>query len=124
MTEATPVNTGAVKDFIVHVLTLHVKGHNKEVLKQNLVSHLRQMFPSVPLWVDHHMRGAEAMVGYRSEGLDRRGFVDNLVSYTTIEYEHDLNNRAVFEVGFKQVKQHLAGRFADSSGVEHGSGSR
>jgi len=110
MTEATPVDTGAFKDFIVQALALYAEGRNEEVLKQNLVSHLPRMFPSVPLWVDHHVRGAEAMVGYRSEGLARRGFIDNLVGYTTIEYEHDLNNRAVFEIGFKQVHQHLAGR--------------
>ena len=110
MTEEVQGDTGAFKDFIVQALALYAEGRNEEVLKQNLVSHLPRMFPSIPLWVDHHVRGAEAMVGYRSEGLARRGFIDNLVGYTTIEYEHDLNNRAVFEVGFKQVHQHLAGR--------------
>lgn len=109
MTEAMPVDAGAAKDFIVQALALYAKGSNEEVLKQNLVSHLSRMFPSAPLWVDHHARGAEAMVAYKSEGLARRGFIDNLVGYTTIEYEHDLNNRGVFKIGFKQVHQHLAG---------------
>ncbi|MHB1511207.1 MAG: N-6 DNA methylase [Acidimicrobiales bacterium] len=110
MTDGTRVDTQAVKDFILQALALYAEGRNEEVLKQNLVSHLPRMFQPVPLWVDHHVRGAEAMVGYTSAGLARRGFIDNLVGFTTIEYEHDLSTRSVFAVGFSQVHQHLAGR--------------
>lgn len=110
MSDETVSDLGAVQAFLQDALRLYGEGRNEEVLKQNLVSHLPRMFPEVPPWVDHHVGGAESMVGYAADGQQRRGFIDNLVGYTTVEYEHDLNTPAVFATGFSQVHQHLAGR--------------
>ena len=110
MSDEAPPDLGAVKAFLRDALRLYGEGRNEEVLKQNLVSHLPRMFPEVPPWVDHHVGGAESMVGYAAGGRQRRGFIDNLVGYTTVEYEHDLTNATVFATGFGQVHQHLAGR--------------
>ena len=110
MSDETVPDLSAVKAFLRDALRLYGERRNEEVLKQNLVSHLPRMFPEVPPWVDHHVGGAESMVGYAAGGQQRRGFIDNLVGYTTVEYEHDLNTPAVFATGFGQVHQHLAGR--------------
>ena len=108
--DATPGNWEAAKAFLTDALRLYAESANEEVLKQNVVSHLPRIFPTSPPWVAHHVRGAESMVGYIADGQRRRGFIDNLVGYTTIEYEHDLNTPSVFRTGFGQVHQHLAGR--------------
>jgi hypothetical protein len=84
-------------------------GRKERVLIENLVSHMRGMFPESPAWLEYHVAEAEAQVEYADSDTQRRAFIDNLVGYTSIEYEHDLRKRSVFETGFGQVRQHLAG---------------
>jgi SAM-dependent methyltransferase len=79
------------------------------VLIENLVSHLRAMFPEAPAWLEYHVAEAEAQVEYADADKHRRAFIDNLVGYTSIEYEHDLRKRSVYDTGFGQVHQHIAG---------------
>jgi len=95
--------------FIRDAVSLRAGGSRERVLIENFVSRLRGMFPQDPAWVTAHIRDAEAQVAYAEGSLQRRAFVDNLVGYTTIEYEHDLRKRPIFDTGYEQVRQHVAG---------------
>lgn len=112
------MSASPAKTFLQEAIALRDQGRNEAVLVQNLVSHLRGMFPATPAWVSNHIRQAEAMVAYGEAGASRRAFVDSLVGYTSIEYERDLRRPALFDEGLGQVKQHLAGLL--NAGAEPG----
>jgi SAM-dependent methyltransferase len=95
--------------FIEDAVSLRAGGSRERVLIENFVSRLRGMFPEDPAWVVAHIRDAEAQVAYAEGSQQRRAFIDNLVGYTTIEYEHDLRMQTVFNTGYGQVRQHVAG---------------
>jgi hypothetical protein len=99
----------AATRFVAAAQRLRDAGAVERALIENLTSHLRGMFTDGPAWVDEHIRDAEAQVRYAQAGTQRRAHIDNVVGYTTIEYEHDLRERAVFKEGLEQVRQHLAG---------------
>jgi methylase of polypeptide subunit release factors len=97
------------QEFITNAVRLRDEGRKERVLIENLVSSLRPMFPESPVWIDEHIREAEAQVAYKDRSGSRQAFIDNLVGYTTIEYERDLRIRTLFDTGYWQVKQHVAG---------------
>ncbi len=99
----------AAREFINQASQLYKAGSKEAVLIRNLVSSLPSMFPKGTTWLAHHVRDAEHQIQYGSDSGERRAFIDSLVGYTTIEYEHDLTKRAVFQTGYKQVRQHVAG---------------
>lgn len=99
----------AAREFIKHAMQLQAGGSKEAVLIRNLVSFLPSMFPKGTTWLSHHIRDAEHQVQYGSESGERRAFIDSLVGYTTIEYEHDLRKAGVFQTGLGQVRQHVAG---------------
>jgi hypothetical protein len=99
----------AAGGFISDAVALRDEGRRERVLIENLTSRLREMFPEAPAWVSAHIREAEAQVQYLDAGTGRRAHIDNLVGFTTIEYEHDLRKKQVFETGLGQVHQHIAG---------------
>lgn len=95
--------------FIASAQRLYGERRNESVLIRNLISYLPQMFPNGTAWIAHHVRDAEAQVAYASGAGSRSVFIDSLVGYTTIEYERDLLNSGLFQTGYGQVRQHLAG---------------
>jgi methylase of polypeptide subunit release factors len=115
---AEGVDLGSVAEFVRAAKELLAQRVNEEVLKQNFLTYLPSMFPSRPRWIAHHTRGAEAQTKYADRGVLRSAFVDNLVGYTSIEWEHDLGKRAVFERGYFQVRQHAAGLVNSGAPVE------
>jgi methylase of polypeptide subunit release factors len=101
--------SSAALPFIREAVALRESGCKERVLIENLVFHLATMYPDTPAWVAEHIRKAETQIAYAHGDEERRGYVDNLVGYTTIEYEHDLRKRSVFAAGHEQVRQHAAG---------------
>lgn len=99
----------AAREFITQAIRLYSAGSKEAVLIRNLVSFLPSMFPKDTAWLAHHIRDAEHQTQYGSDSGQRRAFIDSLVGYTTIEYEPDLNKPAVFQSGYGQVRQHVAG---------------
>lgn len=82
------------------------------VLRGEFQSRLRRIFPETAdeSWINHYGEGAEAhaKVGTASgKAADR--FIDNLVGYTSIEYEADLRITAKRNEGLRQVRDHAAG---------------
>ena len=91
---------------------LREAGKVEAVLRGEFQSRLRLIFPDAAdqTWINHYGEGAEARtkVG-QAEGAVANRFIDNLVGYTTIEYEPDLRITAKREQGFAQVREHVAG---------------
>ena len=84
-------------------------GALEDVLRHNLSSFLRLMFPGSPTWVNLHIQGSEAQVSFSRNAAEHYGFVDSLVGATAIEYEGDLRKRVKFKTGYNQVKEYCAG---------------
>ena len=91
---------------------LREAGKAEAVLRGEFQSRLRLIFPdaSDQTWINHYGEGAEAgtKVG-QAKGAVANRFIDNLVGYTTIEYEPDLRTAARRAQGFAQVREHVAG---------------
>lgn len=82
------------------------------VLRGEFHSWLRKIFPEQAdeRWIDHYGEGAEALTKIATgAGTDANRFIDNLIGSTTIEYEADLRNKAKFDEGYRQVREHAAG---------------
>jgi len=77
-------------------------------IRDSFCSWLRIIFPDSPWWVEDHIKRGEANSAYSVSGKTKRGFVDNLVGLTAIEYESDLENKAKFNEGFSQVCNYCA----------------
>lgn len=82
---------------------------NEQVLRDNLTSHLRLIFPGGDWWVEEHITVCEKKLHYSTDARTKIGFVDNLVGYTAIEYEPDLNKSGVHAHGLVQVQEYCAG---------------
>ncbi len=87
MTVAESVDVGAVGTFARSATEILATGPNEEVLKQNFLTHLPLMFPTRPGWIARHTRGADAQTAYGDADRTRSDFTDNLVGYTSIEWE-------------------------------------
>ncbi len=102
----------AAKHLIYRCLRLRNEGKPEAVLRSELSSRLRQMFPDKndELWVNHYTEGTEAAtrIARRDGGLSNR-FVDNLVRSTVIEYEPDLRIAYRWRQGYQQVREYAAG---------------
>lgn len=84
-------------------------GRPEAVLRSELTSRLRGMFPGED-WVDRYTAGEEAAVTIETaEGAATHRFVDNLVDATVIEYEPDLRIAARAAGGLAQVRENVAG---------------
>lgn len=109
MTREGGADLQAVAAYTHAAVELLATGPNEEVLKQHFLTHLPTMFPQRPAWIARHSRGAESQTRYGEEQRLRSAFIDNLVGYTSIEWEHDLRKKPVFEKGYLQVRQQTAG---------------
>jgi len=91
---------------------LREAGKVEAVLRAELVSRLRLIFPSAEdeSWINHYSAGTEAHTTIGTGGGETASrFIDNLIGSTTIEYESDLRVTAKREGGFAQVKEHAVG---------------
>ena len=105
--ELTPDLKVAV-DCLKEAVRLIGNGQKEDVLRHSLTDHMARMFTPRPWWVGGHVRGSEANAAFAESGKKRRGFIDNLVGLTAIEYEADLTKRNKFDEGFGQVRQYCA----------------
>jgi hypothetical protein len=108
----------AVRSFARASIGLLGEGVNEQVLKQNFLTHLPGMFTSRPTWIARHTRGAEAQTRYADDGQLRSAFMDNVVGYTSVEWERDLSKRTIFDAGYEQVRTHVAGQINSGAPVE------
>lgn len=87
-------------------------GRVEAVLRGELQGRLRLMFPDAvhASWINNYAEGTEAHIKV-GKGHDKvvSRFIDNLVGSTTIEYESDLRNTVKRDIGYAQVKEHVAG---------------
>lgn len=98
----------ATKQFIIKALSLIEEHSNETIIRDNFTSYLRYMFPDNPKWVDYHIQGAETHVHLIRNNRQISGFIDNCIDSIAIEYEKNLNINAVFEEGYRQVKEYCA----------------
>ena len=97
---------------IARCSALRQQGKVEAVLRGEFHSWLRKIFPKKDdeRWIDHYGEGAEALTKIATQaGAAANRFIDNLVGSTTIEYEADLRNKAKFDEGYSQVREHAAG---------------
>lgn len=97
---------------IARCSALRQQGKVEAVLRGEFHSWLRKIFPEKDdeRWIDHYGEGAEALTKVGTgAGTAANRFIDNLVGSTTIEYEADLRNKAKFDEGYLQVREHAAG---------------
>lgn len=104
----TTENIAAAQAFINDALA-KIGKFNEQVLRDNLTSHLRVIFPDGEWWVNEHIDVCERKLQYSTTARTKRGFVDNLVGATAIEYEPDLSNASVHRHGLAQVQEYCAG---------------
>lgn len=84
------------------------QGAKESNVRHNFTSYLRLIFPDAPWWVEDHISRGEANSAFTVGGKQKKGFVDNLVGSTAIEYETDLENKSKFDSGYGQVKNYCA----------------
>jgi hypothetical protein len=77
-------------------------------IRDSFCSWLRIIFPDNPWWVEDHIKRGEANSAVSVSGKMKRGFVDNLVGLTAIEYESNLENKAKFNEGYSQLCNYCA----------------
>lgn len=110
------------RDLIRRCRQLRESGTTEAVLRSEIMSRLRQIFPTPEdeSWINHYSQGTEARkkVG-QSGGVPVNRFIDNLVGSTTIEYESDLRISAKRQEGTKQVREHVTGLVRDGIPVSH-----
>jgi hypothetical protein len=109
-------NVDKARDAIRRCRTHRDEGKLEAVLRSELLSALRVIFPEQrdELWINHYVLGSEALTKIAKEGGSAAArFIDNLVGSTTIEYESDLRKAAKRDEGYGQVVEHAAGLIRD-----------
>jgi hypothetical protein len=87
-------------------VALIAAGQNEQIIRDSFTSYLRSIFPSMPSWVERHIKSSETALTISKGTKSSTGFVDNLVDLTAIEYESDLTSKAKFEEGQGQIKDY------------------
>lgn len=105
--EPTP-NLSVAEACLREAVRLIKNGEKEDVVRHSFTDHLGRMFNPRPWWVVHHVLGSEANASFTESGKNRRGFIDNLVGLTAIEYESDLTIQRRYEKGYSQVRQYCA----------------
>ena len=107
-----PDQLTSVRQMISRCRRLRDEGRPEAVLRSELASRLRQVFPedADQLWINHYTEGTEAATRIaKSDGATASRFIDNLIRSTVIEYEPDLRLEARWNQGYQQVKEYAAG---------------
>ncbi len=107
-----PNQLTSARQMISRCRRLRDEGRPEAVLRSELASRLRQIFPedADQAWIDHYTEGTEAFTQIaKIDGTTASRFIDNLIRSTVIEYETDLRLEARWIQGYKQVKEYAAG---------------
>jgi len=107
-----PDQLTSVRQMISRCRRLRDEGRPEAVLRSELASRLRQVFPEDvdQPWINHYTEGTEAVTRIaKGDGVTASRFIDNLVRSTVIEYEPDLRLEARWNQGYQQVKEYAAG---------------
>ena len=109
----------SAQDVLARTIQLRRDGQNEAVLRGELQSWLRRVFPDAKdqAWVNHYSEGAEAHMRVEVAGRLAHRFVDTLVRSTVIEYEADLRMAAKFHHGHSQVREYVAGAVRDGTPI-------
>jgi len=102
----------AAQQMISRCSRLRNEGKSEAVLRSELASRLRQIFPEDidQSWIDHYTEGTEAATRLvRHDGSLSPRFIDNLIRSTVIEYEPDLRLETRYSQGYQQVREYAAG---------------
>lgn len=103
------MNKDALKDFIQFAQNEINNGSVEDKLRHILSAHLPAIFPENPWWLQEHVLGTETYLHFSSStGKTRHGFADSVVGKTAIEYEKNLNIKAIFDEGYYQVREYCA----------------
>ena len=97
---------------IARCRALRQNGVVEAVLRGEFQSRLRGIFPDADdeRWINHYGEGAEAHRKIsRFDGVSASRFIDNLIGFTSIEYESDLRITAKRKEGYCQIKEHAVG---------------
>lgn len=100
------------RELIRRSLSFRDEGRPEAVLRSEIQSRLRQVFPGTEdeSWVNHYSAGTEAHTRLTGEGgKTANRFIDNLIGATSIEYEADLRVKAKFAEGTRQAAEHAVG---------------
>lgn len=100
------------RNMIIRCRRLRDDGRSEAVLRSELASRLRQVFPDTPdqSWIDHYTEGAEAATRIATvAGATACRFIDTLIRSTVIEYEPDLRREPRWHQGYQQVREYAAG---------------
>lgn len=101
-----------VRNMISRCRRLRDEGRPEAVLRSELASRLRQVFPGADdqSWIDHYTEGTEAATRIATTGgTTACRFIDTLVRSTVIEYEPDLRREERWNQGYHQVREYAAG---------------
>ena len=96
------------KEYIENAISLRNKASKEDVLRYNFVSYLKLMFPPETKWIRDHIDGSEFSLGLKRRGKTVIGFVDSCLDSIAIEYEKDLRIQAIYDEGYRQVKEYCA----------------
>jgi len=101
-------NIDAVKEALSACKILIETNAKEQQLRDTFTSHLRRMFPETPSpwWIEDHIQRCESNTLVTVNGKIKRGFVDNLVGRTVIEYERNLRSAQSFKSGYGQIKEY------------------
>ena len=84
-------------------------GDVEDRLRHFLSTSLSSIFPDSPWWVRAHALGSEEHVRFANvHGTERGGFVDTVIGKTAVEYEKNLTRPAIFNEGYRQVREYCA----------------
>ncbi len=107
----------SIKLFITEALRLIAAGVKEDVMTNNFVSYLRQMFPDNPQWVNHYVSGIETSVSLYRRNTVTTGSIDVFIDGTVIEFEKNLSSTPLFTHGRDQVKEYCASRIRSGANI-------
>lgn len=108
----TTAQTEQARNMITRCRRLRGEARPEAVLRSELASRLRQVFPDTAdqSWIDHYTEGAEAATRIATAaGATACRFIDTLIRSTVIEYEPDLRRGPRWDQGYRQVEEYAAG---------------
>lgn len=107
----------SIKLFISEALRHLASGAKEDVMTNNFVSYLRQMFPDNPQWVNHYVSGIETSVSLYRRNSVTTGSIDVYIDGTVIEFEKDLTSQFLFTHGLDQVREYCASRIRSGANI-------
>ena len=103
------IDEKALRRFTMKAVAAMTSGASEDVLRHLLSANLERIFPGSPWWLEDHILGTERHLKIAdASGAIHGGFADVVVGKTAIEYEKNLTLKAVFDEGYKQVREYCS----------------